>query len=147
MEPTSFSVTEEDSGSNTDEEFCVQIDRVLERDIPLSLSFGGSAGTSHLGSIIISTLFLYGSSYRKVHCIYLMCTVSSIGSGDFQINPTLTIPSSPTAHSVCHQITIIGDDIVEGDETLIITVSVANTNDVINGSDVVTVTILDNDGR
>ena len=46
VDPTSFTVTEEDSGSV---EFCVQIDRVLERDIPLSLSFGGSAGTSHLG--------------------------------------------------------------------------------------------------
>ena len=73
---------------------------------------------------------------------------SSIGSGDYQTNPTLTIPSSTAVgNSVCHQITIIGDDIVEGDETLIITISVANTNDVINGSDVVTVTILDDDGR
>ena len=56
VEPTSFTVTEDDSGSNTDEEFCVQLDDDaggLERDIPLSLSFGGSAGTYHFGSIII----------------------------------------------------------------------------------------------
>ena len=52
----SLAVTEDDSGSNTDEEFCVQLDDDaggLERDIPLSLSFGGSAGTYHFGSIII----------------------------------------------------------------------------------------------
>ena len=77
-----------------------------------------------------------------------MCTVSSIGSGDYQTNLTLTIPSSTAVgNSVCHQITIIGDDIVEGNETLTIAIRVANSKDVINGGDIVTVTILDNDGR
>ena len=73
---------------------------------------------------------------------------SCIESGDYQTNPTLTIPSSTAVgNSVCHQITIIDDDIVEGDESFIIAISVANANDVINGGDVVTVTILDDDGR
>ena len=71
-----------------------------------------------------------------------------IESGDYQTSQFLTIPSLATVgNSVCHQITIIGDDIAEVDETLTIAISVANSNDVINGSDIITVTILDNDGR
>ena len=46
VEPTSFSVTEGDNSAVVP--FCVQLDDVaggLERDIPLSISVGGSAGT------------------------------------------------------------------------------------------------------
>ena len=77
-----------------------------------------------------------------------MCVISCIGSGDYQTNLNPTIPSSTAeGDSVCIDITIVGDDIVEGEESLILNVSVANTNDVIDGGDIVTVTIEDNDGK
>ena len=50
-------------------------------------------------------------------------------------------------NTVCHLIIIVGDDLVEGDETLTLAIRVVDTNDVINGGDIITVAILDNDGK
>ena len=60
----------------------------------------------------------------------------------------MTFLSSDAVGSIfCNEITIVGDDIMEGDEVLTLAVTVANTNDVIVGGNIVTVIILDNDGR
>ena len=48
---------------------------------------------------------------------------------------------------MCFDLSINGDEIREGDEMFTVTITVGNSNDVIVGSNTVTVTILDdNDG-
>ena len=64
-------------------------------------------------------------------------------------NEQFTIPSSsPLNQDICFDLNINGDLIRESDETFTVTVTVGNSNDVIIGSNTVTVTIVDdNDGK
>ena len=56
----------------------------------------------------------------------------------------LTIPAAASPGTlVCRSITVIGDDIMEGDESFTVTVSPQNANDDITGSVTVTITIPD----
>lgn len=61
----------------------------------------------------------------------------------------LTIPSAATPGAVvCQAITVIGDDIMEEDESFTVTVTPQNSNDDITGSTTVTITIPDDgDGK
>lgn len=63
-------------------------------------------------------------------------------------NEQFTVPSTaPLNQDVCFDLTINGDEIREGNETFTVAVLVGNSNDIIVGSNTVTVTILDdNDG-
>ena len=69
-----------------------------------------------------------------------------IDASDFLLltNKQFIIPSSSLLNQdVCFDLTINGDVIREPDETFTVTVVVGNSNDVIVGSNTVTVTILD----
>ena len=60
----------------------------------------------------------------------------------------LTFPStSVVGDTVCQQYTIIGDDVKEADETFTVSVTPANSIDIIDGADQVTVTITDDGDR
>ena len=60
----------------------------------------------------------------------------------------LTIPSTTAVgNSVCRDITVIDDMIVEENETFNITVETSDSNDIIMGPSTVTVTIIDNDSK
>lgn len=58
------------------------------------------------------------------------------------------VPSTTLVNQdVCFELSIIGDEIREGDETFTVTVAVANSNDFIVGSNIATITIQeDSDG-
>ena len=75
---------------------------------------------------------------------------SIIDANDFfpLANEQFAIPSSsPLNQDTCFDLNINGDLIREPDETFTVTVTVGNSNDVIIGSNTVTVTIVDdNDG-
>lgn len=59
-----------------------------------------------------------------------------------------TLPSTTLLNQdVCFELIIIGDEIREGDETFMVTVTMGNSNDFIVGSNTATVTIQeDSDG-
>ena len=60
----------------------------------------------------------------------------------------LTIPSTTAVgNSVCRDITVIDDMIVEENETFNITVETSDSNDIIMGPSTATVTIIDNDSK
>lgn len=68
------------------------------------------------------------------------------GERDYEplANAMLSIPSSTMqGASVCRNVTIIGDDAQEGDETFMVIISLVNPLDSIMGPDTVTVTIKD----
>ena len=59
----------------------------------------------------------------------------------------VTFPStSVEGDTVCQQYTIIGDDVMEEDETFTVSVSAVNSIDIIDGTDQVTVIINDDEG-
>ena len=79
-----------------------------------------------------------------------MCFFSLLDESDFVplSSAHFTLPlTTPLNQDVCFDLSIKGDEIREEDETFTVTVSVGNSNDIISGSNAVTVTIQDdNDG-
>lgn len=68
---------------------------------------------------------------------------------DFEaVTETLVISSSAVQGSrVCLPLVIIGDNVVEGNETFDVILAVNSMQDLIAGPSTVSVTILDDDGR
>ena len=78
----------------------------------------------------------------------MLFSLFASGSGDFLplFNQTLTIPpTTPVGNFACQQVTILGDTVVEDDETFTIMASVANP-DIITQPVTVNVTLMDDDG-
>ena len=72
------------------------------------------------------------------------------GDNDFSqlANEVLTIPSTmAVSTAVCHNITVPGDMMVENNETFTITVETSNPFDVLFGTNIATVTIVDNNSK
>ena len=86
-------------------------------------------------------------SYRST---VILVPFSYAGANDFSLlaNEFLTIPSTAAVSTtVCHDITVPADMIVEDNETFTISVETSNPNNVIMGPSTATVTIVDNDGK
>ena len=72
------------------------------------------------------------------------------GASDFSplANEVLLIPfTTAISNSVCRDVNVTDDMIVEDNETFTITIETSNPNDVIMGPSIAIVTIVDDDGK
>lgn len=159
----SLSVPEGDSGTTT-LPICIHLQDFsggLQRDVSLLLTTSfGSAGM--LSFNIVSRWSCCLNQHSDVCMIhichgYLTLKVSVIerimiiaDARDFVVltdEPFTVLSTTPLNQDVCFELSIIGDEIREGDETFTVSVAVGNSNDFIVGSNTATVTIQeDSDG-